>query len=160
MLTCGVGTEAIIGTRKALIDAQLDPYWKLIDELENEKVFCKTGFRDIKVPRTCVARIAGILVMAFVRSGLGTMTALKTSLISYRGTVDDLTVTLKSNLSSKALRHCDTCKNWFMLGKPLPVHPEGGIINESRQDWLNARAAETGLSCTERDFWSTWEAAA
>lgn len=143
-------TETILETRKALIDAQLEPYWRLIEKLKGTNVG----------PESCLAAVIGKLVLAFERSGLGAITALKASASSYRGTVDDLKVILRSSLSSEALRHCQSCPSWIAPGCPLPVHVEGGIINENRQDWLNARAEEAGLARTERDFWSGWEAAA
>ncbi|KAF6820301.1 hypothetical protein CMUS01_11593 [Colletotrichum musicola] len=144
-------TEAIIGTRKALVDAQLDPYWKIIDQIERGKAYAGD----------CGASVVGSLAMCFVRGGLGTITALKTSVSSYRGTVDNLAVTLKSKVPSQVSEHCYSCRRyWNRVDKPLPVYPEGGIISESHQDRLNARAAETDLVRTERDFWSTWAAAA
>ncbi|KAF6834439.1 hypothetical protein CPLU01_04904 [Colletotrichum plurivorum] len=82
-LTKAGALNAIAKTRKGLVDAELMPYLRLLNQLQDKE-------HTVGVPDGCIAHLLGTVILGFNRSGLGKVDRLMAASNSYRGSVHDL----------------------------------------------------------------------
>ncbi|KAF6834440.1 nuclear pore protein-like protein [Colletotrichum plurivorum] len=147
--------RAMLDARKAMVEAEIRPFWGLIKELERVEV----------LQEACVAGIFGKVFVGLKACGVKITEGFEGASMRYEGTVKSLRDAIEKRMALENLQHCDRCTFW--LEKNFPendrnIHVQGFLFTESRQDSLGfglPRTKITTLAWVGDDLWSRWEGA-